>query len=35
MTTAYMLQASTFKRHGSSAVIAVCLWANSEVLGST
>lgn len=35
MTTVFMSQASTTKRHGSYAVIAVCLWANSVVSGST
>jgi hypothetical protein len=35
MTTVFMSQASTTKRHGFSAVIAVCLWANSVVSGST
>jgi len=35
MTTVSMSQASTTKRHGSFAVIAVCLWANSVVSGST
>jgi len=35
MTTLFMSQASTTKRHGYSAVIAVCLWANSVVSGST
>jgi len=35
MTTVFMSQASTTKRHGFSAVIAVCLWAGSVVSGST
>jgi len=35
MTTLIHLQTSKYARHGSIAVMPVCLWTDSVVLGST
>jgi hypothetical protein len=35
MKTSFVAQADKYQRHGSAAVMPVCLWDDRTVLGST